>query len=184
MSRHITRYINFYVRVQQWRFLVCGRMLEMRTPTPDLAHGWMVNSITPYQRFFSPLCHSWLRPSAEDLSDPNRSTHHTQEKPSGTRPIKVSGNKTDCFLWYQLLIYYCLKMPTKPLSEMNINPSPPPPPHLQPNKRTFHWYLNGEESTVIHIWRRLLIGNRGKNSNHKYDCITLFSFCYIIYTIG
>ena len=35
-----------------------------------------------------------------------------------------------------------------------------PPPHHhhhQPNKRTFHWYLNGEESTVIHIWRRLLI---------------------------
>ena len=107
--------------------------------------------------------------------------HPTTHKKNPLVAIKVSGNKTDCFLWYQLLKYYHWKCLPNHWVRWIVTHLPPPP-HPQPNKRTFHWYLNGEESTVIHIWRRLLIGNRGKNSNHKYDRIT-FPFVILHYRL-
>ena len=93
--------VHFYVRVQRWWFLGYGGMLEMKTPTPVLTHGWMVNT-----RGFSHLfaTHGFgLQRKICQLQA--QAPHHTQEKPSGT----YKGIRKQNWLFSLVPIINCLK---------------------------------------------------------------------------
>lgn len=93
--------VHFYVRVQQWWFLACGGMLEMKTPTPVLAHGWMVNT-----RGFSHLfaTHGFgLQWKVCQLQ--TEAPHHTQEKPPGS----YKGIRKQNWLFSLVPVINCLK---------------------------------------------------------------------------